>query len=489
MAQPTTREELADLLLQDPAFVNLASNEQQLLFNDMAASLNLTDQAVTPVPFKRISSSSPLRAPNLNDVRRASAETELEITQRTNPLKEAIQGAREFLPRSIGEAINPLQQGRRALGALRTAGGAFRTAEAGIASAGLGIQKRGFSNLAATGREVAAGLRGERPAELGDIARASGVINTDTVTGRALASGIGLAATAGTGLASKTFRKGLQAGSRRVTEAATRPARSVVSLARRERTVRRVQMDVKIAKAQINRQFGNRLRRIERANPGVTTDLSVPISRLRDTAGVTPALRQQLKLLIRRSPGDGELLRTVLNDPTTATRMSLRDAQRLKRALRQLPSAKRRLPIQTGVDDTTSAILDAIDDISQAEFRAFPGFRTLARRHAKLMDDYRIARKALSDTAAEASIFGNRLPNPFTRFTSGGALEGVVQRNAFKRLLTAGKRSKTVRDVLGPGGTRQAGTGLALAGGAAAALGARAFFRGISRGGDFVGGE
>ena len=381
----------------------------------------------------------------------AAQSTEKLISQRPSFIKKRLAASSEFVTQ------HPFKT------ALMDVGAGLEAIESVPTNIGLGIQQR--RGVKQTFQDVIQGVRGERPSELGDIARASGLPG---ISHPAVASTTGLLTSGGLGLTTKLGRKAAGTLSRGLTAPARNVARTATTSGRASFT-NTIRQTVYQARRQLGEKFGNSIDAAVLKNPTGQVDLQQAATQLQQHLASNPGLRSQLQAGSRKAGSDLVLL--IADDPTLAKNVTLQDAQLIKRALGAAPEvtqAIRKRGLSTGAGQQLSEVRDMV---RRAELDVFPELSSTFKEFKEGMDMYRMVQPYLAPGKLSPQIFGQ----------SSELLGEAEKRLSFKELLGRGRGKTAVggtsnpfSDVLGVARTSATRRGVGRSAGYVGAAGAGA---------------
>ena len=257
----------------------------------------------------------------------AVGRTEQKIATRPSAIKSFFPRAKGELSRSPFEYFGPM-------GAVSNVGMAGLSAvaegaETVPANIGLGLQQRkGFFQ---TAKDVGAGLTGNRPAKLSDIAEASDI---PIIRHPVVASGLGLAASLGTGLFTKVGR----AASARVSEEVAGHVTGAASLATvgsRAKLAQRVGSIPEAAREKLSERFGAA---IDEAAAKQTADPSLLFD-LQDVGQTLQSVKAHLSSGVRHAASDAAL--ELADNPSFGQNVGLELARQVKAGIQRSPEINR----------------------------------------------------------------------------------------------------------------------------------------------------
>ena len=305
------------------------------------------------------------------------------------------------------------------MSALSAVGAPFEAAESVPANIGLGIQQR--KPFGQVMKDVGQGVRGERPAQLGDIARASGI---PFLSSEPVAATVGLGASAGAGLFSKTGRK--VAG--RVSEEVVGHAKGAASLATvgsRAKLAGRTGRIADEARDALSTRFGDA---IDQASAAQKADPSKLLD-LEEVGKVLQPVKSQLGAGAKHAASD--LVSILVEEPTIGKGIGLEEARAIKAAIQRTSEINR--PTEAG------RILRQARDLIRHEEVTKLGLGETFKEFKTGMDAYRQVQPRLKRLGVSAPV------------TSGlrGITEAEGTRKSLEHLATVGGKRKGFAEALG----------------------------------------
>lgn len=332
---------------------------------------------------------------------RAASQNEALIRSRENPYTQ-IQEA--ILNPSPGVRGSPLQ-------ALQTILPLMQVAESVPANIGLGIQQR--RGVGQTARDVLSGLKGERTAELGDIARASGL---PIVSSRPVASTLGLLATLGLG--GPKVAKGVQTTGELAAQRAIRPVTETLGLLKlgapstfkkpniiREGVLENIREGLLKAPKLAGQEFEHGLNQLVSKSPDTIVDLSEAVQLSQAATQRNPAFATLLRGSSKNNQ-QAAMIQSVLSNPDVASTLTLKQAQEVKQVLQRSLTQK----FKQVAPEYLDAHLDALDvwhTIRAAELKAFPQFEKVLQGYNQALSNFRALKFILSKASLEPALLNN----------------------------------------------------------------------------------
>ena len=295
----------------------------------------------------------------------------------------------------------------------------FEAAESTVANVGLGIQQRKpFQQI---GRDVVSGIKGERPAQLGDIARASGI---PFLSSEPVAAIAGLLPTLGTGLFTKTGRKIAGRVSEEVAGHATGAA-SLATVGSRKKLAERVGSIADEAREKLSTRFGTAVDDAaakQAADPSLLFDLQ-------EVGRVLQPVQTHLRTGAKHAVSD--LALTLAEEPSIGTGIGLMEARQIKAAIQRSPEINR-------VTEAGRQLRRARDLIRVQEVEKL-GLGETFKEFKTGMDAYRQVQPRLDRLGVSSPV------------TSGlrGITEAEGTRKSLEHLATVGGKRKGFAEVLG----------------------------------------
>lgn len=350
--------------------------------------------------------------------------TESLIASRPSAIRSAVQNPLDIIRRNFGQP--------REVSMLNAALPiAAEGVEGVLGSLGLGLQQG--MPASQIRQDVTASMRGERPAKISDIARASGVpalmaetssnqfnpFSVPNILGLVSTLGLGgpkAARTLGTkaeiaaeGVAAKAGAAKQAAGravagipeqlqiGRQPTLTKPNPARS----ARLDHIRARILRAPKLA----GEEFEGRLNELEQVSPDQGVNLSEPIQVLKNAMARNPSFQSLWNRAVKNSKVSAQVQQLV-ESPELAIKLTMKQAQSVKRVLSQVLKSK----FQQVSPELFDAHLDAMDawhGIRKAQVEAFPEFDDIAQGYHKVLSNFRSVKGKLKEGQLEPSILTN----------------------------------------------------------------------------------
>lgn len=393
----------------------------------------------------------------------AAAQTEESIAGRGS----SINFMQQVLQRPQMAQEHPFKTGMAAVGA------PMEALESIPANIGLGIQQR--KGVGQTFRDVAQGVSGQRPAQLGDIARASGL---PVISSEPVASATGLLSAGSPAMATKFGRQAADTGSRFLTGVG-RNLKNVSTFKQRKalggRMTEAVEDAVDVAGEKLGKEIDT-LSVQHAANQSATPiNLTTAIEKLSELTKDNPAILKQLREANPREGKGYALIEDLLTnpDPKVVTSITLKDAQAIKSTISAaVPVA--RAAKQSASYGTLRSLRNIRNQIRAEEVKAVPELADRFKEFKALMDNYRLVSSSIQPGQRGNQIFGQ-----------GKLLRDADMRVALKEILAHAPKGKpgvggtpnTFADVIGA--ARTAGVGRTI--------GRAAWPLGLGIGGYFLG--
>mgnify|MGYP001603475691 CR=1 FL=1 len=302
----------------------------------------------------------------------------------------------------------------------------FEAAESTVANVGLGIQQRKpFQQI---GRDVVSGIKGERPAQLGDIARASGI---PFLSSEPVAAIAGLLPTLGTGLFTKTGRKIAGRVSEEVAGHATGAA-SLATVGSRAKLAQRVGSIPEAAREKLSERFGAA---IDEAAAKQTADPSLLFD-LQDVGQTLQSVKAHLSSGVRHAASDAAL--ELADNPSFGQNVGLELARQVKAGIQRSPEINR-------VTEAGRVLRQARDSIRAQEVEKL-GLGETFKEFGTGMKAYRQVQPRVKRLGVSSPV------------TSGlkGMTESEGTRKSLEHLANVGGKRQGFAEVLGA--ARTAGT-------------------------------
>mgnify|MGYP001603304300 CR=1 FL=1 len=372
--------------------------------------------------------------------------------------------------------------------AFSAVGAPFEAAESIPANIGLGIQQR--TPLPQLFQNVARGVRGERPAQMGDIARASGLPG---ISSEPAASAIGLLTSVSPATTFQAGRKVLGSASRGLT-APFRNIGRTGTFGARAKFTERVRGQILQGREALGTKFGDQVdsalaQKSAQQGQAVRFDLTNAATQLQDMIRENPGLLSQIKSGGKTAGCD--LIELIAQDPSLAADLGFSEVQAIKSALSQAPrvaTSATKAGVTTG---GTRQLLIVKDAIRREQLRAVPELEGVFKEFAEGMDDFRTLQPSLTMGKRPVQLEKSLLSQGSDIMETGSG-RGALQRtlaNVPEGKPTFGGTSRPFSDVLGARRTAVAGEMLKRygflipLGGGAAFLGSRFLSRRVGEGG------
>lgn len=383
-----TLEELASQLDSDPEFKGLPQGEQDTVFAELAKDIE-APSAQPSMPSSGFEKSRQAVEAEISS--RPSSVRNLSERGFTGPLKGIPTAAFSLLERGEGT----------------------------IADIGLGIQ-RGASLQEILG-DINKTAAGQRPAQYGDILRAS---NLPVLSSRPISATMGLSMLPGGAKSvvdlGKIGLKGAVGGAKLAKTAVTKPIEAMGAVARGIRSIPQTTRQgfpafgqkVRSAYSDISKtlmgEFDDAMTKLEATQPNTTINIRNVIERAKLIAQEDPAVARRLDSAVRRAFPKGDVtLAELLNNPDLANQVTLRQSQQVIASLKAVPSLPGKLAKQgSSYTDIDMELLDMAKDIRHAQLEAFPQFKESVSKYASVSDALRKTKKFFTERSLEGSVKG-----------------------------------------------------------------------------------
>lgn len=368
---------------------------------------------------------------------RAAQQTEQKIGQRGSSIGFLRQAASD--PSLIGQ--HPFRTSLSVLGA------PFEAAYSIPANIGLGIQQR--KPAGQIFQDVVAGVKGERPAELGDIPLASGL---PFFSSRPVAATVGLLSSASPGLLTRTGRRVARRTSQEI-EGQVSGVGAMATVSSRAKLAGRVAKIPEEAREMASQKFGTAIDQAalkQQADPSLLFDLQ-------DVGQALQPVKGHLKSGEKHAASG--LASLLADDPSLGVNVNLLDARAIKAAIQRSPEINR--PTEAG------RVLRQARDLIRAQEVEKLGLGETFSEFRNVMSAYR-------DIYPKTSRLGRSTPVA-TGLKS--LTESEVTRKGLEKISAQSGQRKGFAEVLGAARTAGVGRVLGrtapwLAGGALGATGA-----------------
>lgn len=188
-------------------------------------------------------------------------------------------------------------------------------------------------------------------------------------------------------------------------------------------------------KSQIGKNFENDLNKLISKKPYDTVNLQEPVSSMRsamDDANTNPGLASQVKSVIRtiKNPDAAKTLNDILNDPTKAANLTLKQSQDLKVAIQNTPSIKMKLAQGKFANYTQGdlELLDLLDNVKLKQAENFPELAQIRKPYADYMTNYNQVKGMFKPTQLLQNVQGNFGPNAVTEAMARKALPDAANK-------------------------------------------------------------
>ncbi len=148
------------------------------------------------------------------------------------------------------------------------------------------------------------------------------------------------------------------------------------------------------AKSSIGNKFETQLEDLVAKNPSQVVDLSGPFSEFQQTTRRvdipnTRAL-SDLKLGAKKAGLDEKLIDGFVNNPESASQMTLNQSRDIRNAIKNIPSIKKNLPKGkfASYSDTDIDLLDFSDSIKQKQLSSFPELDSVNKTYSESISQY-----------------------------------------------------------------------------------------------------
>ncbi len=372
-----TREEIAIGLAKDEGFKGLSSERQQAVFED--AVKRSSEQAQT--------SFNPMQA----------------MESILAPAKNVFSGAPQLseIPRLLNNVVSGYSGGiiptLSQLPPITSEAGQLTNLASTGASMGLGIPGKAFSGANAAFEALAPQLKNRllgRILQRG-VAGATGGVATNLLQPKTYGQNATLGATANIVLPP-------------LIDSTVNLARNIYRITNtplRARFVDSIRSALLQSKKLAGETFGSKIDTLVAKFPDKTVDVSGIVGEVQQRSMNNPAFKA---LVLRgvRNDQESALMQSILNQPETATNLSLKDAQSVKQVFGRVLKQK----FNQVSPEFTDAHLDALDiwhELRAAQLEAFPEFSDIAAGYRKAITNFRTVKPYLTKAALEPNLLNN----------------------------------------------------------------------------------
>lgn len=153
------------------------------------------------------------------------------------------------------------------------------------------------------------------------------------------------------------------------------------------------------AKRTVGQTFGNELDDLIKAKPNESVDLSNDFGRINaamNDVENNPGLSTQIKSIFNRvrNPNDAAMLKKFIDNPSSASSVSLADSQKLKVAIQNAPDIATKLAKGKFADYNPAdlEILDLLDNVKLRQAEIFPELTQIRKPYSDFMKNYDIVK-------------------------------------------------------------------------------------------------
>lgn len=268
---------------------------------------------------------------------------------------------------------------------MQATGAIGQRVESAFANSLLAAQRGDFKGVV---DDFLKGAKGERLGETGDVIRATGVGGP---LNELLAAGTGvlvnfqgintLAKGKPVQVANKLSRKIVNSLRQKMEKTPTLNFRAALN---QDKFAQEVRNKFQQVKKQASSKFETDLNALEKANPNKRIDIKQAIENLVEDMDLDP----RLKTAVRRN----ETLKGLVEDPSKASSVTVRQAQDIKNVLQNRLSKVKKEGLLTSDD---IPFVDLLDDIKQSSLDAFPELSGIRKEYGEIMGRYNLVRNQL----------------------------------------------------------------------------------------------
>jgi hypothetical protein len=146
------------------------------------------------------------------------------------------------------------------------------------------------------------------------------------------------------------------------------------------------------AKTSFGKEFEVRLNSLIERNPSQVVNLSETFSRVKDIATTNTRFKSDLLAGAKRSGLDPKVVKGFIDNPDSASQMTLNQTRELKQAISKVPSIQANLKKGklANYSDTDIDLLDFADDIKKSQLDAFPELEGINKKYSEMISQYNI---------------------------------------------------------------------------------------------------
>jgi len=362
--------DLIDQLTSDPDFLTLSESEQDQMYEELAGH-QAQPQSTPFVPGqKRVEESIAKRGSGIGFLRAAGQDPSL-IQQ------------------------HPFLTGLSALGL------PFEAGESAGANTALALQRGQPQDI---GRDVMAGLRGERPAQFGDVFRSVNVPDpVSSMLGLALMPG-------GANLQEAIGKGGVGLAQRGIAGLRSIP----ITTASKARALQSIREGFLSAPKIAGTEFESGLNRLVAENPNQKVDLSSVVKQLQDAEQATPGVKSTISRAIRTNKHAAFVESLMSGDSSSASNLTLQEAQAFKRTLQDAMRNKWN-QFAPELNDVHLELTDAWHGTRQAQLAAFPEMQDVLGAYGQQMNRFRVLKPMFKQGQLSGAVMGKLENEPEIR--------------------------------------------------------------------------
>jgi hypothetical protein len=210
---------------------------------------------------------------------------------------------------------------------------------------------------------------------------------------------------------------------------------------------REVRSSVFNLKSRLGKQVDAGVTQLSEANPTKTVDLSDQFFQIKGAiknAEENPGLASDINATLRKikDPRTANLVRQMLIDPRKAEKLTLRQAEDIKRAIQSAPSISAKSAQGKFANWTKgdTELLDLIDEIKLAQSEVFPELAQVRAPYAEYMQNYRVVKNMFK----ERSLLNN-MRGRFGNEEIEGMVQKVLPPETYKKMIGFRNTGKALR--------------------------------------------
>lgn len=188
-------------------------------------------------------------------------------------------------------------------------------------------------------------------------------------------------------------------------------------------------------KTQIGKNFESDLNKLIASKPYDSVNLQEPVSAMRsamDDANTNPGLASQIKSVIRtiKNPDAAKTLNEIIDDPSKASNLTLKQSQDLKIAIQNSPSIKMKLSQGKFANYTQGdlELLDLLDNVKLKQAENFPELAQVRKPYADYMQNYNQVKSMFKPSQLLQNVQSNFGPNAVTESMARKALPDATNK-------------------------------------------------------------